>query len=485
MIRTYALGSLRLSLLAAIGATTTAACGSSTEIGGGSGGASTKVCAGAVAVAQPDGAETGFFTCADGTTNRAVQATCSTTLSGQACRGDEATTSCLTDADCTERLYGNCLHSESVGPGGSMTSCGCSYACANDGDCDEGQVCACAGVHGDSHCIPATCGTNADCPSGECSLSVYNDGCSTTASLHCRTTTDACRTAEDCPGDAYDIQCAVDYGNDQFACLTSNCAIGRPLMVDGSARATRATERVDWRNAELTPNLDGLSPEIVAALASRWQDVAAMEHASVASFARFTLQLMALGAPADLLADTQRAASDEVEHARMAYAVASTYAGRSIGPDALDLADVRIETDRDTVLRGLIEEACVGEAIGVAEALAYADAAEDPTIAALLTRVADEEQRHAALAWRALRWMLHGANERTLGIAREAFERATQNMRREPVVRGPVAREHGLWSAAQIASVRRHALDEVVLPCARALLDDLANEGAGQRNRVA
>ena len=36
------------------------------------------------------------------------------------------------------------------------------------------------------------------------------------------------------------------------------------------------------------------------------------QHASIASFARVTLQLMALGAPASLLAETQRAAMDEV-----------------------------------------------------------------------------------------------------------------------------------------------------------------------------
>ncbi len=476
MIHTSTFGSLRLSLLAALGATTAAACGGTVEVdrgAAGTGGAPSKTCAGATPILQPNGQDTGFFVCPDGTKHRAVVATCEPSQSGQACVGDEAYTSCLTDADCTERPWGRCLHGESYGPGGSQTTCNCSYSCTTDADCAEGQICACAGVYGDSRCLAATCTTNDDCASGECSLSVYDDGCGAVASMHCRSATDTCRTAEDCPDGGSDVQCAVDNGGTQFSCLTTSCAIGRSLLVDGSARATRASLRADWTDTDVRPDVDGLSPEIVSALAARWSDVASMEHASVASFARFTLQLMALGAPPELLAGTQQAAADEVEHARLAYAIASAYAGTRVGPGALDVSDVRIETERFAVLRGLIEEACVGEAIGVAEARAYADAARDPVLAAVLARVADDEERHAALAWRTLRWMLHGADERTLATAKESFDRAMESMRREPTVEGPVAREHGLWSASEIAALRGRALDEVVVPCARVLFDEV------------
>ena len=47
-----------------------------------------------------------------------------------------------------------------------------------------------------------------------------------------------------------------------------------------------------------------LSESTRARLAREWAHIGALEHASVASFARFTLQLMALGAPADLLAES-------------------------------------------------------------------------------------------------------------------------------------------------------------------------------------
>ena len=59
------------------------------------------------------------------------------------------------------------------------------------------------------------------------------------------------------------------------------------------------------------------------AVVKAWTTAARAEHASVASFARFTLQLLHLGAPADLVADAQQAALDEVRHARLCFGVAS------------------------------------------------------------------------------------------------------------------------------------------------------------------
>ena len=60
-----------------------------------------------------------------------------------------------------------------------------------------------------------------------------------------------------------------------------------------------------------------------------------MEHASVAAFARFTLHLMSLGAPAALVERSNAALADETLHAKLAFAIASGYAGRAIGPGPL------------------------------------------------------------------------------------------------------------------------------------------------------
>jgi hypothetical protein len=54
-------------------------------------------------------------------------------------------------------------------------------------------------------------------------------------------------------------------------------------------------------------------------------------------------------------------------------------------------------------------------------------------------------------------------------------------MRREPSLQGSVAREHGLWSASEIAALRGRAVDEVVEPCARALFRRSVRSGIPPR----
>ncbi|MCA9546694.1 MAG: ferritin-like domain-containing protein, partial [Myxococcales bacterium] len=62
---------------------------------------------------------------------------------------------------------------------------------------------------------------------------------------------------------------------------------------------------------------DSEDPAQRARLADHWTRQALAEHASVASFARFALHLMAVGAPPDLLVATHQAGLDEIEHARL------------------------------------------------------------------------------------------------------------------------------------------------------------------------
>ncbi len=79
-------------------------------------------------------------------------------------------------------------------------------------------------------------------------------------------------------------------------------------------------------------DVSGLALEEREALGAAWLRNALMEHASIAAFARFTLELLAVGAPADLIRDSNAAASDETRHAELCFALASEYLGESEGP---------------------------------------------------------------------------------------------------------------------------------------------------------
>ncbi len=138
--------------------------------------------------------------------------------------------------------------------------------------------------------------------------------------------------------------------------------------------------------------------------AQRWLDDAALEHASVASFARATLELMAVGAPLALVRDMQQAALDEVKHAELCLEIAQSLGARDVAFGPLPALSPR-NLDRTGLARACLEEACVNETIAAARAHDEATRSRG-RVAEVLRIIANDEERHAALAWRTLRWLV-------------------------------------------------------------------------------
>ncbi len=476
---------LRSSLLTALGASFMAsgvACGG-VEVqgsggnggnGGNGGGTATNqtVCKDPKPLLQPSGADTGFVVCSDGSVNRMKPATCGVTVQ-TTCAGTETTLECTTNADCTALPNGSCLTYSVPGPGFTDTGCACSYECSSDSGCNSGEACACAGVglngvpYEGSYCIPSgDCQGPEDCPSGECGYSQYENGCYTERRLACRSAADECRTGADCMNGQ---QCAKVDTTSPWMCVSQTCTIGRPLIVQEEQRFAPSIRRTDWA-ATVRPDCTSLSPHLKAALAQHFRHMAAMEHASIASFARFSLELLALGAPPSLLLAVQKAGADEVVHAQRAYAMASAYSGEPTGPGRLNMTGVRPNTDEVDIVRALVVEACVGETIAAAEAMALAGMVTDPALKALYTQVSEDESRHAELGYRSLAWLLSVHPELT-SVAQETFAIALASLSAEPVAAtGIISEEHGLLSSASLGALRAQAAAEVVVPCRDAVL---------------
>jgi hypothetical protein len=91
-----------------------------------------------------------------------------------------------------------------------------------------------------------------------------------------------------------------------------------------------------------------------------------------------------------------------------------------------------------------------------------------------LVRIAEDESAHAALAWKVVQWLLR-EHPHLAAIARIEIERgladgsavATES---RPGVCADAASAHGVLDAAAVARVHRSAADEVIRPCAEALL---------------
>lgn len=233
-------------------------------------------------------------------------------------------------------------------------------------------------------------------------------------------------------------------------------ACGRPWMIDGINSAAPCLVGEGWAKP-IAGTLPRSRKDREAAL-ERWVADARSEHASVAAFARLTLDLMAHGAPASLISDVSAAMMDEVRHATDAFAVASALAGEPLTagplPTRQDATPTLIELAVATAIEGGI-----GETIAAATAAARLAVATDPVVRATLARVVEEETAHAALGWRIVDWAIAQGGD----AVRDAVEAAVA----AKVASLPMPDEerlvasHGLCGAAALRAAHARVFEEV------------------------
>lgn len=143
--------------------------------------------------------------------------------------------------------------------------------------------------------------------------------------------------------------------------------------------------------------------------ASRWLADAQGECASIPAFLTLALELSRLGAPAVLVRQALDAAEDEVLHAHLCATVASALAGKRLLPQ-MPSPVLRPALPRDREIARLATESfldgCLGEGFAAAKARASARQASSPYLAAVHSRIARDESRHAQLAWDVLNFCL-------------------------------------------------------------------------------
>jgi hypothetical protein len=263
---------------------------------------------------------------------------------------------------------------------------------------------------------------------------------------------------------------------------------GRPLL-DGEALLL----------AELRPGSSwSCAPELVAAAPERpdhaipdelrarvgelWVEDARMEHASIVAFARAALELQALAAPAELLAEVAQAGIDEVEHAKLCFGLAARFSGIQREPGILMPPPVR-EADIVRLALDTFVEGCVGETIATLVATRARRSCVDVGAARALEQIADDESRHAALAWRTIAWLLDSAGERRHELEQALAEQAKgmfEAAQAEPLPQAdPGARELAALGrldrrAEQLA--RRDAWAELILPTLDACMGRTASQ---------
>jgi hypothetical protein len=363
---------------------------------------------------------------------------------------------CQSDADCADMPHGYCTS------GGQVPGTFCAYGCVKDSECGAGSICVCGEPVG--RCVGSTCTSDTECGAGlRCQSYDQSHGCGILR-FACQTARDTCQSDADCRGGFCDGASGV------FTCVTGGCAIGRPFLVEGVERVAAVVARADWSDAPAL-ELDGMEPELENRLAEAWLRVGQMEHASVAAFARFTLQLLQLGASPELVEAATAAMSDETRHAQQAFGVASQYARKQLGPAALDVGGSLGAVTLLEVVRLAVREGCIGETSAALEAREAAEHAAAPQLRQLLGTVADDETRHAELAFRFVAWALEQAPDEVTGVVLHELEQA----RPRSVVPSTPAGEltllaHGVLPEGMRTRVRAAAYRQVIEPCVLALV---------------
>jgi hypothetical protein len=480
----------RLAVLAAIGSLGAAACGGSTRTDGdpiGTGGASGGMPASsgghAAGGSGPSNGGTaadeerfttcknptplggGYERCESGVVHRASSGICNSFIDPNAVVNPMlGMGECTKNSDCTARPHGYC---NTPGYPGAISAC--AYGCVNDSECAKGSICLCNSLIGT--CVEATCAKDSDCEDhllcmkGTTTIGV---GCGSTDSFACGP---MCRTDADCPSSI----------SGPGTCVMGNCSVlgpacGRPFLVGGAARLSPLAARADYGDA-LTPGVESLSVAARAALAAHYTDVALMEHASVAAFARFVLELLSLGAPAELVALAGDAMRDEMRHARVCFGLASAYGGAPAGPGPLETSGALAAASFEERLKTAFLEACVGETIAALEVAEAAERATDPVVVGVLRGIAEDEMRHATLGFRFVKWGL-GVLPPARRAALEAELLAAIEERLSSAARVVASTcddrtltAHGLLAESAVRAVRVKALEEVAFPCARAMFE--------------
>ena len=296
----------------------------------------------------------------------------------------------------------------------------------------------------------------------------------------------ACGSSDDSPNpvpssDAASESSAADsaadspFSSDAAIADTSTDApptVRRPFLVGASLRSAPRSARDDWSlSRELAAPAD-LDPKTRERLADAWANDGLQEHASVAAFARFTMALLAVGAPPPLVSASQRASLEEIEHARACFALARRY-GAACGPGSLAIDGALEDASSLGALAALTaEEGCVGETIGAALATEQLSRATDVEVRRILARIARDEARHAELAWRFAGWAIRRdpSVRRVIEAAVRRAAASTLAMEARPLdVDAAAWSGHGRLTCAEARIASAHAIRDVVMPCLAAL----------------
>jgi len=218
-------------------------------------------------------------------------------------------------------------------------------------------------------------------------------------------------------------------GSDRFAFLANTFAAFSADPLFAELELLQPSEKSDWiRHLNDTTRVTKS-----AAKAEFWLESGLSEQATILHFSRLAVNLIAIGAPSDLIRRAYQAAVDEIGHAQLSFGLAEEFdlEGRKFAPGTFDGAEERhafVEHSLDHVCLQNLGGAGTAETLSlfhVAMSLAgnYLEQREREVLEIVLR----EETQHILLAWDIVHWCAEAKAKRSPNEV-EAFKQSLKNV---------------------------------------------------------
>lgn len=228
---------------------------------------------------------------------------------------------------------------------------------------------------------------------------------------------------------------------------------------------------------------DQLTPEQRARVARVWRARTRAEYLAITTFAFLTVDMVAAGAPPDILSFAHQAAIDEIRHTEMCLRMTQIYAGETPTPDP-DLSglpnDPALPKLHQAVTNSMLIN-CVVETFACTILAVVLEQTTDPCAHAVLKRILSDEVGHARLGWAFLRWGIDTGGNGVIKACSDkvAFTiQSAANVVDAPRPSEPVEdalRAHGMMHASEERVVFSDCVREVLVPGFQGLGIDVGN----------
>ena len=192
---------------------------------------------------------------------------------------------------------------------------------------------------------------------------------------------------------------------------------GRPYILNNiTCKSIDKNEYNDWSGYnESSVNTIEYNDELINIVIDEYKTQGINEYLSIASFNKFSLELMSINAPSILIELANKASLDELKHAKYAFEIANHFSGNNdvlYVPNGIYSHNITIESNIDIIGTHTINEGCFDETISVFIMYnkynnIHGNGYIFDRMKQIFNDIINDEINHASLAWTTLYWIIN------------------------------------------------------------------------------